>query len=99
MAKFPLCRPLNEGDLHDDLRTHPVRPNARQPNGFGEGRCWERKRVEPSAEFQQELCVEARADLSGKNEVFILEIADQQRTQTDPSALRIGEAADYKLLR
>src|SRR5437762_10003178 len=99
MAKLAMHRPVDEGDLYDDLGTHPVRPNARQPDGFGERRYRELERVEPGAEFHQELCVEARADLPGKNEVFILEIADQQRAQADPSALRIGEAADYKLLR
>src|SRR5206468_11272638 len=36
MAELAVHRPLDEGDLHDDLGAHPVRAHARQPDGLGE---------------------------------------------------------------
>ena len=99
MAKLAVHRPLDEGNLHDDLGPHPVRANARQSDGFGERRFRDLDRIEPRAKFQQQLGIEARADLPGEDEVVALEISDEQRAQADASALRIGESADHELLR
>ena len=54
--------------------------------------------IELRAQVEQQLGVEAGADLAGKDEVVALEVADEQRTETDARALRIGEAADDQLL-
>src|SRR6185436_4930000 len=109
MAQLAVRRPFDEGDLDDDLRTHPVRAHARQPDGLGERRLRDLERIEPRAELQQELRVEAGADLPGVDKVVVLalrltlagrralssgEVADEQRAQTNASALRIGEPAD-----
>src|SRR5436309_574200 len=99
MAKLAMHRPLDEGDLHDDLGTHPVRPNSGQPDGFGERGFWNLERIEPRAEFHQQLHIEARTYLAGEDKIFILEITYEQRAQTDSSSLRVGEPADHKLLR
>ena len=101
MAKLAVHRPFDEGDLHDDLGPHPVRAQARQPDGLGERRLRDLERIEPRAQVQQQLRVEARADLPGEDEVGrpSLEVADQQRAQADAGSLRIGEPADHELLR
>ena len=57
------------------------------------------ERVEPRAQVEQQLGVEAGADLAGEHEIVLFEVADQQRAQADARALRIGEAADDELLR
>ena len=64
MAKLAVHRPLDEGDLHDDLGPHPVRAHARQADGFGERRLRDLERVQPRAEVEQQLRVEAGADLA-----------------------------------
>src|SRR5262245_42720796 len=99
MAKLAVRRPLDEGDLHDDLGTYPVRSNERQADSFGERRFRNLESVEPGAEIQQQLRIEACADLPGKNEVVPLEVAYKQRPQADPPALGISEAANHELLR
>ena len=91
--------PLDEGNPHNYLGTRPMRPNARQPDGFGERGPRDLERVEPCPEVQQQPRIEARANLPGKNELVVFEIADEQRAQAHANALRIGEAADHKLLR
>ena len=91
--------PFDEGDLHDDLGTHPVRPNTREPDGFVERRFRYLKRIEPRAEFHKQLGIEARADFSSEDEVLILEIADKQSAQSDASSLGVGEPAHHEFLR
>ena len=84
MAQLAVHRPLDEGDLHDDLGPHPVRAQARQADapcvngGFGD-----LERVEPRAQVEQQLGVEARADLAGEDEVVAFEVADEQRAEAD----------------
>ncbi len=39
------------------------------------------------------------ADLAGEDEVVALEVADEQRAESDARALRVGEAADDEVLR
>ena len=69
------------------------RPTAFVNGGFGISR-----RVELRAQVQQQLRVEAGADLPGEHEVVVLEIADEQRAEPDARALGIGESADDELL-
>ena len=99
MAQLAVHGPLDECDLHDDLGPHPVRAQARQSRGLRERRLRDLESVEPGTQVEQQLGVEAGADLAGKDEVVAVEVADKQRAETDAAALRIGEAADNKLLR
>src|SRR5262245_3412266 len=109
MAQLAVDGPLDEGDLHHDLGTHPVRAQARQPGRFRERRLRDLDAIEPRAQIEQQLRVEARADFAGEHEIVWLalrlalrapralsrgEIPDEQRTEPDARALRIGEAAD-----
>src|SRR5207253_4231278 len=55
--------------------------------------------IEPRAQIEQQLRVEAGADLAGEHEFVLLEIPDEQRAEADAPPLRIGEAADDELLR
>jgi hypothetical protein len=55
MAQLVVAGPLDEADLHDDLGTHPVGAQARQPDGFGERRLLDLERVEPRAQLEQHL--------------------------------------------
>ena len=80
-------RPLDEG-LHDDLGTHPMRPNARKQDSFCERGPRNFERIELCAKLQQQVRIEARARPSGEDEIFVFEIADEQRAQTNPPALR-----------
>ena len=81
-------------DLHDDLRPHPVRAQARQALGLRERRLRDLERVEPRAQVEQQRRVEAGADLPGEARSRPVEVADEQRAEADARALRIGEAAD-----
>src|SRR5438132_11998317 len=101
MAKLPVHRPLDESDLHDDLGTHPMRAFARQADRSGERRLRDLERIQPRAEVQQQLRIEARADLAREDKVdaALFEVADEQRAKADASALRSGEPADQELLR
>ena len=99
MPQLAVHRPLGERDLHDDLRPHPVRAQARQAVGLRERRRRDFELVEPRAQLEQQLGVEARADLAGEHEISPVEVADEQRAEADAAALRIGEAADDEFLR
>src|SRR6476661_7254961 len=98
-GELALRRPLDEGNLDDDLGTHPVRPNARQSDGLCKRGGWDLERIEPCAKIEQQPGVKARTDLSGEDEVFLFEVADEQRAQTDARALRIGKPSYHELLR
>ena|ERR1043165_6240306 len=69
VTKLVVFRPLNEADLHDDLRAHPVRAQAREADGFGEWRLLDLQCVELAAQVEEQFVVEAGADLAGENEV------------------------------
>ena len=69
MPELAVHRPLDERDLHDDLGADPVRAQARQPDALGERRLRDLERIQPRAEVQQQLRVEAGADLPGEDEV------------------------------
>src|SRR4030095_5440143 len=96
--QFAVAGPLGEGDLNDDRRLDPVRPQTRQADRLRERRRVERDRVEPGAQVEEQFRVEARADLAREDEVVSLEEADQQCAEPNAASLRIGEAADHELL-
>ena len=79
-------------------RTQCARSRGR-PVAFVNGDVGTSMRVEPRSQIQQELCVEAGADLPGKHEIAAFVVADEQRAQADARALRIGEPAHDELLR
>src|SRR5437879_13624126 len=91
--------PLDERDLHYDLGPHPMGADARQAGRFCEGAARNLESVEALAEVEEQLGVEARADLPRENEIVALEVAKQDRAEAPAHALRIGEAADDQLLR
>ena len=95
MTKLAMYRPFDEGDLDNDLGTYPVRPNAWEPDGFGERGFRDLERIEPRAEFHKQLGIEASTDFSGENEILILEISHEQSAQADSSSLGIGEPAHH----
>ena len=70
-----------------------------RPTASRERRRRDLGRVEPRAQIEQQLRVEAGSDLSGEDEVAAVEIADEQRAEADAAALRIREAADDEILR
>ena len=98
MAELVVRGPLDEAYLHDDLRVYPVGADAWQADGFGKWRrlCFDL--IELGAEVEQEFGIKAGADLSGKDKVVAIVVANQQSAEADTFALWIGEAADHKLL-
>src|SRR5436190_4285168 len=99
MTKFVVFGPLDEADLHDRLRTHPVCAQAREADGFGEGRFVDFDLIELGAQVLEEPGVEAGANLAGEHKVVAVVITDQQSTEADSIALRIGETTDDEFLR
>src|SRR5687767_4637050 len=99
MPELAVHGPLDETDLHDDGRSDPVGAETGKALGLRERRLRDFERVEPRAQVEQQLCVETGADLAGKDEVLSFVIADEQGAEADARALRIGEPADYELLR
>ena len=55
--------------------------------------------VELPPKVEQQLRVEAGADLAGEDEVLAVEVAHEQRAEADARSLRVGKPADDKLLR
>ena len=76
VTKLVVFRPLNEADLHYDLRTDPVSAQAREADGFGEWRVLDLQCVELAAQVKQELRVKADADLAGKYKVWFRVVID-----------------------
>src|SRR5688500_10474896 len=106
MTQLAVHGPLDEGGLHDDVRTHPMRAQPGQPLRFRKRRRRYLERIEAAPQVEQQLRVEAGPDLSSEHEIRSLpgasrrvEIADEKRTQSHASALRIGEASHDQLLR
>src|SRR5215467_10944735 len=98
MAQLAVCGPLDERNLHDDFGSHPVCANARQSFGFREWRVWDLELVQPSTKRQQQFRVEAGADFAGEDEIILIEVAYEQRAETDAAALRICESANDEFL-
>src|SRR5688572_28536836 len=99
MAKLAMHRPFDERHLDYDLRSHPMRAHAWKTLGLGERRLRDLDGVQSRAQLEQQLCIEARADLSSEDELALLEVADQQRPQSHSGALGICKAAHDELLR
>src|SRR5262249_33920366 len=59
----------------------------------------DRTRIELAAQREQERGVEAGTHLPREDELRAVEVADEQRAETDARALRIGESTDDELLR
>src|SRR5262245_37165638 len=98
MAQLAMCRPLDERNLHDDFGSHPVCANARESFALREWGVRDFEVVQPSTKFQQQFRVEARADFTGEDEIIPIEVAYEQRAETDAAALRIRESADDEFL-
>src|SRR5215472_548893 len=99
MPQLAMTGPFQECDLHHDLRPHPMRPQARQTGGFGKRRLRHFERIEARSKFAQQPGIEPRPELPSEEEILTFVIADEQRSQADTRALRIGKPADHKLLR
>src|SRR5919197_5696017 len=99
MSEFAVDRPLDEADPDHERGSHPVRAHARQSDRSGEGRASGLERIESRAEPAQQAPIEASADFAGVDEAGPVgsNIADEQRPEADPTALRIGEPADDEL--
>ena len=54
--------------------------------------------VEPGAEVEEELPVEARPHLASEHEVVPVEVADEERAEADTGPERVGEAPNDELL-
>src|SRR5215472_17800584 len=99
MSQLTEFRPLNEACLNDDRRSHPMRAQVRESDGFGERRLRNFQRVQPHTQFQQQLGVESCAKLAGINQIVVLEVSDQKGAEPFSRPLWVGKAADHKLLR
>src|SRR5438034_6703542 len=99
MPELSMHRPFNEADVHNNLRTHPMCPQARQPDSFG--KWWLRylQMVQLCAQIQKQFGVEAGADLSGEDEVVSFKVTNQKRPEANTLALRIGEPTHNEFLR
>src|ERR1041385_2812754 len=98
MSQFVVARPLDESDAHDDLRPHPMLPHAWQAGSAREWRAVDFGGAKSRPQIGQQRGVESGADLSGEDEIVAVEIPDEERAESDATALRIGEAADDKVL-
>src|SRR5262245_10260992 len=99
MPQLAVSGPLDEGDLHDDLRTHPVRPLAWQAGAFRKRRRGNLGGAQLRPKVFQHLRVQPRPDLASEDEVAVLKVSNQQRAEPDARTTRIGEAPDHELLR
>ena len=99
MADLAVRRPFREGDLGDQLRSHPMHVAA-------DALWWRRERwgrlleaFELLAELERELVREAGADLAREDQPSIaIVIADQQRANARPRSFRFGEAPNHQFL-
>src|SRR4249920_1029958 len=98
VTQLAVHRPLDKGNLDDDLGAHPMCAHAWKADGLREWRFRHLEGVESGAEVQQQLRVEPRADLPGEHELVVLEIPDEQCPQPDSAALGVSESADDELL-
>src|SRR5262245_16704362 len=98
MAQFTVHRPLDEGNLHDDLGLHPMCTDSRKSLGLRKGRFGDLDLVQPGTQSQQELRVKSGADFARKHEIILMKIYNQQRSQPHTTALRILESADDEFL-
>src|SRR6201991_330380 len=99
MTQLTVYGPLYETNVHDDLRTHPMRAHARQADCSCKGRFGKFKLVQPRTQIEQQLRVETSADFARKDEIVAFVLTDEQCAEPDALALRIGEPADDEVLR
>ena len=69
VAEFVVTGPLDEAYLDYELWTDPVGTEAREADGFGEGRFSDFDLVELGAQVFEQFGIEAGADLAGEDEV------------------------------
>ena len=82
VAQFAMHRPFDEGHLHDDLGTHPMRPNARQTDGLGKRRLRDLDRIQP--------CRAVRAAASCRSRCRPCPRRRSPRPRSSPPAARPG---------
>src|SRR5688500_11311182 len=99
MAKLTVHGPFNEADLYHHLRTHPVRAQTRQANGFGKWRLFNLELIQSRTQFQQQLRVKTSSHLPCESEVIVLVVSHQQRAESDARTLRVCESTHDQLLR
>src|SRR3954466_12719415 len=99
MAELSVYGPFDESDGDDDFGTHPVGAQPRQAVRPRERRLRDLDRVKPAPQIEQQLRVEAGANLTCERELSMVVVADQQRAQSDAGSLRIGETADDEVMR
>jgi hypothetical protein len=78
VAKLAVPCPLHECDLDHDFGPHPVHVQPRRSQRFREGRRRHLECVQPPAQFEQELGVEAGADFAREYELSCIEVAYEQ---------------------
>src|SRR5688572_321511 len=88
MPQLAVNGPLDEGDLDNDVRLHPVGAETRQSCSGGERRLRDLEPVEACSQLEQQSCVEPGADLSGEDEVLSLVVADEQGAKPHARTLR-----------
>src|SRR3982750_855470 len=98
MAELSVYGPFDESHGDDDFWTHPVRAQPRQPARLRERRFRNLDCVEAAPQIEQQLRVEAGANLTCECELSIVVVAHQQRPQPNAGSLRIGESADDEVV-
>ena len=84
MTQLAVPRPFGKRHLDDDARLDPVGADPGQTGSHREWRCRLLSGVEPRPQVEQQLMVEAGANLAGKDEVAAVVLTNQQRTEADP---------------
>ena len=99
MAELARVGPLAEADLGDELRPDPVHTPLPHRRALLERRAVLLQRAQPVPQAAQGLGIEPRADLPGVDQLAVrVVVAEQQRAESDPGTLRVGEAADHEFL-
>jgi hypothetical protein len=97
MAHVPVARPLGERHLSDEPRLDPVEPASTRRRRDGRRRT--PKLLEPLAQRDERLAVEARAHLAGVAERAAGIVGrEHERAESAARAGRVGEARDHELL-
>jgi len=87
MAQFAMNGPLDERDLYNHFRVHPVDAKARQARASGEWGLSSLDLIESGPKFGQELSVQTSADFACKHEIAPVKISDKQYTQPSTTSL------------
>src|SRR5262245_5211299 len=94
-----VLRPLAERDLRDELRFHPMDRLAPRRIADGKGILRRFNLIKSVAQVEERLARVASPDLPRVCETaeFVV-VAGEKRAEADAGTLRVGEAADDKLL-